>query len=198
MEPGQTEFSETELRCVVYTDYRSPEGFYWEDLSLPGREGSASICYENTVSIDSTNEWVEMCTGRLSQARVWSETSARSSAHYRRLLDTTSTKRYLQFRRVYDKNPRDVLLSRVHKCSYFDPSEPFHCAGSSIKRDARGDSTPTDSISIGTFGPRPITPAQVRRLAEYFWFIGQYNTGGATALSSVSRAGKEAVGALGA
>jgi len=28
VEPGQTEFSETELRCAVYTDYRSPEGFY--------------------------------------------------------------------------------------------------------------------------------------------------------------------------
>ena len=131
----QTEFSDKDLRCAVYTDYKFPDGFYQEDLSLPDREGKASIYYENTVSIDSSNKWTEFCTNELSRAWTLSERSADSNSYYRRVVDTTITEKFFQFRRVSEQNPRDVLLSRVHKCSYFTPSDSFHHASPVGPRD---------------------------------------------------------------
>ncbi len=182
---GQTEFSDEALRCAVYTEYKFPDGFYQEDLSLSGRDGEASIYYENTVSIDSSNQWNEFCTNDLSRARALSEQSAESSSYYRRLVDTTATEKFFQFRRVYEQNPRDVLLSRVHKCTYIVPSNSFRYAGSLGPLDE-------GSVFIGTFSPGPVTRAKVRELAEYLFFLEHYNSGG-VALSSVSRPGDEAI-----
>lgn len=180
---GQTEFSDEELRCAVYTEYKFPDGFYQEDLSLSGRDGEASIYYENTVSIDSSNQWNEFCTNDLSRARALSEKSAESSSYYRQLVDTTVTEKFFEFRRVYEQNPRDVLLSRVHTCTYIVPFDSFRYAGSLGPLDE-------GSAFIGTFSPVPVTRAKVRELAEYLFFLSHYNSGG-VALSSVSRPGDE-------
>ena len=183
---GQTDFSDEELRCAVYTEYKFPADFYQEDLSLPDREGAASIYYENTVSIDASNQWTEFCTNDLSRARALSEKSAESSSYYRKLVDTTVTEKFFQFRRVYEQNPRDVLLSRVHKCSYFAPADSFHYAGPLGPLDE-------GTVMIGTFSQGPVTKEKIRELAEYLFFLSHYNIGGGVALSSVSRPEEDAV-----
>ena len=163
----QTEFTDKELLDAAYSGYKYPEGFYQEDLH------GGSLYYENTVSIKPVGErehiWIELCTNNKSQALEWSESSSKNSAYYRDLVDEKETEKYFEFRRVYSKNPSDVILSRVHKCDYLNRS--------------KYDKSKRPSI-LGTFNQRPVTIEKVKELIEYLWFIENYNWGGQKVLRS--------------
>ncbi len=163
----QTKFTDDELLKAVYSDYKYPPNFYTEDLQ------GGSPYYENTVSIkpleERTYEWRELCTNSREQALEWSELSSQYSSYYRDLIEESENEKYFQFRRVWLEHPTDILLSRVHKCTYLDRSN--------YDRFKRGG-------LIGTFNYRPVSIASVAELSEYFWFIENYNIGGFKALSS--------------
>ncbi len=96
--------------------YMYPEGFNYEK-NLEG-----SIYYENTVSIRSHQDtWIELNTNDKQQAKDWSEISSQTSAYYRDLVAERETEKFFEFKRVYSVRPNDVILSRVHKSSYFIP-----------------------------------------------------------------------------
>lgn len=155
MSSNQTDFPDK------VSSSRYPEGFYRERLK------GASLYYENTVSVKPLNErkreWIELCTDEKSQALEWSELSSKNSAYYRNLVGEKETEKYFEFKRVYSKNPRDVILSRVHKCAYLDRSQ--------FDKFNKG-------TVLGIYNQRPITVENVKELVEYLWFIENYNTGG--------------------
>jgi hypothetical protein len=165
--PGQTNFTDEEIKNAVYSDYKFPENFYTEDLQ------GGSPYYENTVSIkpldERTLEWRELCTDSREQAREWSELSSQNSAYYRDLVRDSETEKYFQFRRVWSEHPTDIILSRVHKCRYLDRSE--------VDRFKKGR-------MLGVFNRRPISVETVSELIEYLWFIENYNIWGFKVLSS--------------
>lgn len=118
-EPIPVELLATDAEIVNKTydvSYFFPADFTYEKYS----EGS--LYYENTVST-RTNEAVsiELHTNDKAQARAWSETSSKRSSYYRDLVSERETEKYFEFKRVYARYPTDVLLSRVHKSSYFVP-----------------------------------------------------------------------------
>jgi hypothetical protein len=159
--------TDEEILQLVYSSFKLPSDFYQEDV------GSAGIYYENTISIlplgQRTSNVSELSTNSHIQALAWSESSSVHSAYYRTLQSELDTDRYFQFRRVYQAHPTDVLLSRVHKLSYLDRSmfDNFH---------------PTSLA--GVLNVRPIDGSNVLALAQYFWFIHNYNTHGAKALAT--------------
>ncbi len=157
---GPDNLTEDELYNLAYTGPQWPDGFYRED-SLAG-----SIYYENTVSVKPLdkrdNVWILLCTDDIDSARQWSELSSRYSAYYRDLVSEKETDKYFEFKRVYSANPRDVLLSRVHKRSYLDRSMYDF-----FKRQG----------VIGIFRKKNFTESDVKELIEYLWFVEHYETG---------------------
>jgi hypothetical protein len=129
-------------------DYMYPPGFDF-DQDLDG-----SLYYENTVSIGrSQTSWLELSTNDKQKAKQWSETSSSTSAYYRELVEERETDKYFEFKRVYAVNPRDIILSRIHKASYFIPSfDKFH---------------PGDKI--GTLKVTPINQETTKEFIEYMW-----------------------------
>ncbi len=140
----------------AYSEYRAPLGFYQEDFER------GNPYYENTISIrrpicPDYGCWFELCSDERDLAYAWSESCAVSSSYYRDYESERETDKYFEFRRVYEVNPNDVLLSRVHKCSYLD-------------RTMHDKLHPTPVLGI--FVPRPITMESSRELVEYMWANG--------------------------
>lgn len=146
-------WSDKKVISFAYTDYRVPPEFYTED-----RDGGSPY-YENTISIrrpicPDEGCWFELCSDDRDMAYAWSESTAVNGSYYRDYESELETEKYFEFRRVYELNPRDVLLSRVHKCSYLDRTmyDRLH-------------PTPV----LGLFVPKPITIESSRELVEYMW-----------------------------
>ncbi len=162
--------TDDEILQMVYSPFKVPGKFYQEDI------GQAGIYYENTLSIlpldQRTTDAFELSTNSRDQALAWSESTSVHSSYYRTVVSATETYRYFQFRRVYLEHPTDVVLSRVHKLSYLDRSmaDLFH---------------PTSLL--GVLNLRPVNDSSITALAQYLWFIRNYNTGGAKALGTATR-----------
>jgi hypothetical protein len=161
----QTSFTDTELRQAIYTDYRYPESFYQETP-----EGS--IYYLNSWSLQTADEreWppLPICTENLDTARTWSEEASLNGAYYRPLVSERTDPKYFEFKRI-DPDSRHFLLSRVHRCSYFQPAVVWWF---------------WEEDTLGTYVPRPATPEGIEELIEYLWFVEHYNLGGSAVLSS--------------
>jgi len=130
------------------TTYQFPEDFYYE-TDLQG-----SPYYENTVSIRASQDlWIELHTNDKEQALNWSEISSTTSAYYRDLVAERETDKYFEFKRVYSIYPNDIILSRIHKSSYFIPSyDKFN-----------------RSSHIGTLKVFPINEEVAKTFIEYMW-----------------------------
>lgn len=152
--------TDDELYTFAYSNPRFPNDFYFED-SLNG-----SLYYENTISITPLNErdgtWLQLCTNSLDLARHWSELSSINSSYYRDLVSQRQTEKFFEFKRVYSVNPNDVILSRVHKCSYLD-------------RSMYDFLNPGDII--GVFKKNIFNQNDSKEVIEYLWFTENYNNG---------------------
>jgi hypothetical protein len=161
--------ADTTLLRFASTGPKYPAGFYNEDL------GDASIYYENTLSILPLGQRIpsafELSTDNRDQAFAWSESSAVNSSDYRMLQSERETERFFEFRRVNQNNPKDIILSRVHKSSYIDRSmyDKFN-----------------PSPIVAQLNARPIDTETVRTLVEFFWFIDNYELYGAKVLQEVT------------
>lgn len=136
------------VEMAYSTTYRYPPGFNVEQ-NLDG-----SLYYENTISIGtSQTSWIELNTNDKYQAKKWSETSSNRSSYYRDLVAERETEKYFEFKRVYSEDTDDVILSRVHKSSYFIPAfDKFHPGN-----------------TIGTLKVSPINKETAKDFIEYLW-----------------------------
>ena len=163
-EPGK---DNDEILEIAYSTYKMPDDFYREDLD------GGSIYYNNTLSIlplgQRTSNSYQLCTDDKDIARDWSEATSQNSAYYRELVDETETEKYFQFKRVWDENPTDIILSRVHKKSYLD-------------RSMYDFFNPGDII--GQYNKKPYKIEAVQELVEYLWFTENYNISGRKVLES--------------
>ncbi len=162
------DIEDSEILRVTYSSFKTPQGFYQEDLQ------GGSPYYESSLSITPLNlrqpPFFELSTNDRQQALAWSESSSVNSAYYRTLASERETDRYFEFRRVYQPNTRDIVLSRVHKLSYLD-------------RSMYDFSHP--SPFIGRLNARPIDEPTVQSLIEYFWFINNHAVFRAKAIVSI-------------
>ena len=152
------ELTDQELFDTAYSDFEYYEGFYTEDLN------GGSIYFENTVSVYHSTPWIYLCTDNYNTALNWSEMSSNNSSYYRELISTSENEKYFEFVRVRESNNADILLSRVYKCSYFDPTF----------EEEVNDST----WILGTFNKQGINEENCLELIEFLYFITSYNSSG--------------------
>jgi len=144
-----SQWSDNKLRSFAYSGVRAIPGFYQEDYSR------GSPYYENTISTRmESGKWIELSTSTRDSAFALSETSSITSAYYRDIESESETEKFFEFRRVYSENPRDVILSRVHKRSYLDRSMHDRLHPSPV---------------LGVYKERPITEIGAQELIEYMW-----------------------------
>jgi hypothetical protein len=146
---------EEHILALAYSeDYSYPEGFYHE-VNYTG-----SPYYENTVSIKPVNErqdiWIELNTNDKNEARLWSDKSNEYSSVNREIIGESETDKYFEFKRKNIQYSNDILLSRVHKSSYFQPVKNKFFASDTI---------------IGKYNGE-LNLINAKELVEYLWSCG--------------------------
>ena len=142
------------LELAYSKDYSYPVGFYHEI------NNTGSPYYENTVSIKPINErqdiWIELNTNDKNEARQWSDKSNQYSSVNREIIDESETNKFFEFKRKNTQYSNDILLSRVHKSSYFQPV---------INKFSVSDTL------VGTYNGE-LNLSSVKELVEYLWSCG--------------------------
>ncbi len=179
----QTEFSDKVILDAVYSDYKTPDGFFVDTLEK-GEKISDSFYYERILE---NNKWIFYCTNDINTAKqlVNKNISDYNEQNYsgsdRVIIDTSENEKFFEFKTIeFSKTLPDrkyYLRYRVYKCNYL--SDLQH--GVYSKKD--------ESISdnyIGIFAKKPITTENVKELVEFLWYsaFSNYNTGGSKVLSS--------------
>jgi hypothetical protein len=142
------------LEKAYSEDYTYPVGFYHEinNAGLP--------YYENTVSIRPLSErdhiWIELSTIDKTEARLWSDKTNENNSVNRDVVLENESEKYFQFKRVSPTNPSDILYSRVHKTSYFQPTLNKFSVSDTIVGKYNGE----------------LTLNNVKELVEYLWSCG--------------------------
>lgn len=107
------------LELAYNSDYQYPDEFYHETIS------DGSVYYENTISIKPIPErehiWIELSTNDKNEALSWTNSSNGYSSVNREIISEKETKKYFEFKRQNLNFSNDILLSRIHKTSYFKP-----------------------------------------------------------------------------
>jgi len=162
--------SDYEIITKVYTDQRTPDGFYQE--SLPDtwytiRQLKNTDLLEGVVP--SSTPVYELGTDDFTEALNWSETIALQQAVYEQLVDTTETDQYFQFTRFSPGTPDYTHYSRVFKSSSLDRS---------------GYDLGNPGIYLGMITWQPLTAEQVKYVIEYLWTFTFNNNYGNAVLES--------------
>ncbi len=142
------------LELAYSEDYTYPEGFYHE-INYTG-----SPYYENTVSVMPVNErqdiWIELNTNDKNEAKLWSDQSNEYSSVNREIVSENESDKYFEFSRKNIQYSNDILLSRVHKSSYFQP--------------VKNKFFESDTL-IGKYNGE-LNIKSVKELVEYLWSCG--------------------------
>lgn len=175
--------SDQEIADLIYSGRdRTPEGFYAEPPPMGASYVTTSHLKSTDVDADgvasTTTAGHELCTDDWNQALEWSEQAGTRMVRYGDLVATNAEPRFFEFVRVPRENPTALVRQRVFKCAYLDRS-----AADMQSLDNEG----------GTLNRQPVTPADVRELAEYLWHFTLYNNFGSAVLVS---SGEETSGAV--
>ena len=139
------------LQLAYSKDYSYPAGFYHEIYD------SGSPYYENTLSIMPLNKRqaisIELNTNNKDEARQWSDSSNAFSSVNREVIGENETFKYFEFTRKNVQYSSDIIYSRVHKSSYFQPA---------INRFSVNDTL------IGIYNG-DMNLAKAKDLIEYLW-----------------------------
>ncbi len=142
------------LEAAYSENYSYPVGFYHEV------NDTGSIYYVNTVSIKPANErqdvWIELNTNYKNEARTWSDETNEYSSVNREIISESETEKYFEFKRENIEYAKDIVFTRVHKTSYFQPVKNKFSASDTTVGKYNGD----------------LNLTRVKELIEYLWSSG--------------------------
>lgn len=162
--PIKTDEENFILELAYNNNYLYPNGFYQETNS------QGSVYYENTVSIMPINQrhiWIELSTNDKSEALLWSNNSSNNSSVNSSIISEKENDKYFEFKRQNANYNKDILLSRIHKTSFFQP-----------KLDKFRE---PDTVGIYNGG---LKVDSVKLLIEYLWFNGSVGLGNSKVIKS--------------
>lgn len=141
---------ENQIVQLAYNiNYLYPNGFYKNDSGY----------YENTVSVTPLSLrkdiWIELSTNDKNQALAWSDSSDEYSSVHRAIISESETEKYFEFKRQSTTNINDVILSRIHKTSYFLPL---------LDKFKMPD-------TVGTYNGQ-LDTSKAKEFVEYLWSCG--------------------------
>lgn len=102
----------------------------------------------------------EVCTNDMAEAVEWSERLATFQGQYSDLVEIRSDTRLFEVVRVPRTDVTAMIRHRVFRCDYLDR------AGSDLR---------SDTGAAGFMNQRPLTAAELEKLAEYLWQFTMFN-----------------------
>jgi hypothetical protein len=162
--PPTTNTADLSLAERLYKgDARTPSGFDVE--SRPANVvGTLSTRHlKNTdfaTGPQALGNSYEVCTNDMAQAIDWSERQATWQGQYSDIAEIRSEARFFEVVRVPRADVTAMVRHRVFRCDYVDR------AGSDLR---------TDSGAAGLMNQRPLTAAELEKLAEYLWHFTMFN-----------------------
>jgi hypothetical protein len=170
--PRPIEQTDLQIATAIYAgSARTPVGFYAE--TPPSGHSNVATMHVKNTDVDphasgSTAQF-ELCTNDWNEALGWSETSAHNAPQYSTLVATNDDARFFEFGRVRSGAPEMYVQARVYKCAYMNRTAA----------DLRSSSGAAGQLNV-----RPLSPAELRRMSEYFWQFTAYNNFGNVVLKS--------------
>ena len=162
--PPTTNTADMSLAERLYKgDARTPSGFDVE--SRPSNVvGTLSTRHlKNTdfaTGPQALGNSYEVCTNDMAQAIDWSERQANWQGQYSDIAEIRGEARFFEVVRVPRADVTAMVRHRVFRCDYVDR------AGSDLR---------TDSGAAGLMNQRPLTAAELEKLAEYLWQFTMFN-----------------------
>ena len=178
---NQIKFSDQEILNTVYSDHKTPDGFF-ADILEKGGKISDSVYYERVLE---NNNWAFYCTNDVNTAKQLVDKNIadynKQASPGRIIIDTSENEKFFEFKTLETheslSDRKYYLRYRVYKCNYL--SDLQH--GMYYKTDKL-----ISDDYIGIFAKKPITTENVKELVEFLWYsaFSNYNLGGAKVLSS--------------
>lgn len=177
----QTKFTDKDVLNAVYSDYKTPDGFFVDTLER-GEKISDSVYYERLLE---NNNGIFYCTKDINTAKQLVDENIadynRQDSRDEVIIDTSENEKFFEFKTIENKknfpDRKYYLRHRVYKCNYLSDlqSEMYYEKDKSI----------SDNY-IGIFAKRPVTTENVKELVEFLWYSAfrNYITVGSKALSS--------------
>ena len=162
--PPATNGADLSLADRLYKgDSRTPAGFAVETrpASVAGTLSTRHL--KNTdfaTGPQAISPVYEVCTNDLAQALEWSERMATWNGQYSDMVEVNSDAHMFEIVRVPRADLTAMLRHRVFRCDYLDRT------GSDLRADVG---------SAGYMNQRPLTQAELEKLAEYLWQFATFN-----------------------
>ena len=173
--PPSTNTADLDLAARIYKgDARTPAGFDVE--SRPSNvAGTLSTRHLKNTDLatgpQAISPMYEVCTNDMAQAIDWSERQATWQGQYSDLVEVRSDEHMFEIVRVPRADVTAMIRHRVFRCDYLDRT------GTDLRNDAG---------SAGSMNQRPLTAAELEKLAEYLWQFTVFNNADFAVESSVS------------
>lgn len=142
---------------------RTPAGFDVEQRPSNVTGTLATRHIRNTdlaTGPQSAGPTYELCTNDLAQAIEWSEKQSTWQGQYADLVEVGNDARFFELVRVPRADPTAMIRHRIFRCDYVDR------AGSDLRNE---------SGAAGAMNQRPLTAAELEKLAEYLWQFTIFN-----------------------
>jgi len=153
------------LKIAYDIKYKYPADFYHDITPVN------SIYYLNAEIIkplsEGGNGWIELSTNDKNEALSWSNSSANNSSVHWQFISEKETEKYFEFKGQNQEIKTEILLFRVHKTSYFKPSENLA----------------KQSDTLGIYNGILMADS-VKELVEYLWNKKTYNLFGSKVLET--------------
>lgn len=162
---SSSEADDLAILQLLYSDQRTPEGFYVENL--PDDAWYTISHVKNTDLLDpgarSGVAVYELCSDDAWQARQWSDTAAAYRPVWRDVTASRSTAIFTEFTRSNTAYPEIIELSRVFRCSYLDRSNTDIAQNGTL---------------VGTLAASPPDAVTFRQAVQYLWTFSPDNNYG--------------------
>ncbi|MEJ0087830.1 MAG: hypothetical protein WDO72_19345 [Pseudomonadota bacterium] len=161
---------------LYHGDARTPAGFDLE--ARPSNVvGTLSTRHLKNTDLATGNQAIgrtyEVCTNDMAEAVEWSERQATWQGQYSDLVEVNGDSRIFEVVRVPRADATAMIRHRVFRCDYLDRS------GTDLRSDAG---------AAGSMNQRPLTAAELEKLAEYLWQFTLFNNSDYAVESSTSSA----------
>ncbi len=170
-----TNTADLDLAARLYKgDARTPAGFDVESRPANVMGTLSTRHLKNTdfaTGPQAISPMYEVCTNDMAQAIDWSERQATWQGQYSDLVEVRSDEHMFEIVRVPRADVTAMIRHRVFRCDYLDRT------GTDLRNDAG---------SAGSMNQRPLTAAELQKLAEYLWQFTVFNNADYAVESSVS------------
>lgn len=186
----KTDFTREEIYQAMYSDYKVPVNFYQINWERGKKKASDYLIYQTQPLSGGGSK--PYCANNLSEAENEYDKWYKETSVKRTLESVLENEKFFEFKHldIDSRGYKNIYRLRIHKCSYLNFSDKIR---DNFYWDDDDHDGKWSNMNVGIFGVRPITQENIKEMAEYLWYIDNYNQGGRKVLSSITSETEEEI-----